>query len=200
MHIELRRWADVLLIAPASMDIIWKIATGITDSFALSVIAAWDPRKPVFICPAANTFMINNPRCVRALKDLEECHLIEPVVGKMLACGDVGKGAMASVNEIIEAMERVLKSRSKLGEDSARGRALPALELNHHSDLYLLQESWIAHYKSSWIKRLARRIQVYNGLRSLQNIENAIQVVVNIGCLACLSILCFHGRKWLERR
>ncbi|HVI39663.1 MAG TPA: bifunctional phosphopantothenoylcysteine decarboxylase/phosphopantothenate--cysteine ligase CoaBC [Anaerovoracaceae bacterium] len=109
-HISLAKKADLCLVAPATANIIGKIAGGIADNMATTVIMAL-AHAPVFICPAMNTNMYHNPIVQRNIKDLEELgyHFIEPRESR-LACGDLGKGALADVEVIIETVEKHLQS------------------------------------------------------------------------------------------
>ncbi|GAQ80769.1 phosphopantothenoylcysteine decarboxylase [Klebsormidium nitens] len=105
LHIELRKWADVLLIAPLSANTLAKIAGGLCDNLLTSVVRAWDFSKPFLVAPAMNTHMWDSPFTGRHLKELDTLgvRLIEPV-SKKLACGDVGNGAMAEPSKIVEAV------------------------------------------------------------------------------------------------
>ncbi|TDZ27445.1 putative thymidylate synthase [Colletotrichum spinosum] len=118
LHIELRRWADALLIAPLSANTLAKIANGLSDNLLLSVVRAWDPeglidgrKKKILVATAMNTAMHLHPVTGRHLKVLEEdwkwFHVIK-TIEKALACGDVGSGAMASVTTIQKAVEDTL--------------------------------------------------------------------------------------------
>ena len=103
-HIALAQWADVVLIAPASADIIAKLAAGIADDMlSTTMLAAW--KKPRIVCPAMNTDMYENPVTQRNLKTLAELgfSFVEPK-SDMLACGVVGKGAMANIPDILDAV------------------------------------------------------------------------------------------------
>ncbi|KAJ7564438.1 hypothetical protein O6H91_02G017600 [Diphasiastrum complanatum] len=106
LHIELRKWADALLIAPLSANTLAKIAGGICDNLLTSVVRAWDFSKPVFVAPSMNTFMWDSPFTVRHLTAIEELGviIISPT-SKKLACGDIGVGAMAEVS-IIDSIVR----------------------------------------------------------------------------------------------
>lgn len=112
-HIELRRWADILLIAPASANIISKASIGITDNLLLSVMRAWDFTKPCLLCPAMNTFMWIHPSTANSLNILRSWgwHIIDPIE-KKLACADVGSGAMASVSSIVSTVVDYLRNPS----------------------------------------------------------------------------------------
>lgn len=109
-HISLAKKADLCLVAPATANIIGKIACGIADDMATTVIMALE-RAPVFICPAMNTNMYENPIVQRNIKTLTELgyHLIEPKESR-LACGDLGKGALADVEIIVDTVRKHLES------------------------------------------------------------------------------------------
>jgi phosphopantothenoylcysteine decarboxylase len=108
LHIELRRWADVLLIAPASANFLAKASMGCADNLLLSVVRAWDFNKPCFLCPAMNTFMWDHPVTAPTIKTLESWgfEVLGPVV-KMLACKEVGNGAMISVDAIVHHIRKL---------------------------------------------------------------------------------------------
>lgn len=109
-HIDLIKDIDVVLIAPASANIISKIANGIGDDM-LSTLALVAYDKPIYLAPAMNTKMYDNPHIQRNMETLREVGVkfIEPR-SSLLACQDVGKGAMETVDNIIEIMETHEKS------------------------------------------------------------------------------------------
>ena len=98
-HIELARWADLLLIAPATANIIGKAANGICDDLLSTTICACD--CPQLFAPAMNSRMYHNSAVQRNLKQLQEqgVKLVDPVIGS-LACGDSGTGKMAEPEDI----------------------------------------------------------------------------------------------------
>lgn len=109
-HIELRRWADVLVIAPLSANTLAKLAGGLCDNLLTCVFRAWDFAKPVVIAPAMNTHMWESPFTHMHLRQLEglgalglKLTVVAPVK-KTLACADVGMGAMAEVDAITKAI------------------------------------------------------------------------------------------------
>tara|TARA_B100000767_G_scaffold43357_1_gene37322 strand:- start:705 stop:1424 length:720 start_codon:yes stop_codon:yes gene_type:complete len=113
LHIELRRWADILVIAPCSANTLAKLANGLCDDLLSCIVRAWDfkdPNKRLVIAPAMNTMMWESPFTQKHLSTLVELgggtmdnqkrvQIIGPVE-KTLACGDVGNGAMASPEDI----------------------------------------------------------------------------------------------------
>lgn len=110
LHIELRRWADVLVIAPADANTMAKMANGICDNLLTCVVRAWDCRKPLLYCPSMNTLMYEHPLTRKHQAVLKEFGYVEiPCVTKMLACGDNGIGAMASVRTIVTSIQSYCK-------------------------------------------------------------------------------------------
>ncbi len=110
-HISLAKKADLCLIAPASANIIGKLANGIADDMLSTVVMAMN-NVPVYICPAMNTNMYINPIVQKNITFLAECgyRFIEPKED-VLACGDIGKGALADVDTIIGTVEEYLNGK-----------------------------------------------------------------------------------------
>ena len=104
-HILLSRDADLLVVAPASADILARMAAGIADDLAATVLLATD--KPVLVAPAMNVQMWEHPATQANMTTLEArgVQRIGPEIGDM-ACGEHGPGRMAEVPEIIAAIER----------------------------------------------------------------------------------------------
>lgn len=101
LHIELRRWADMMVIAPLGANTMAKIANGLCDNLLTSVVRAWDWNKPFVVAPAMNTFMWNSPFTEQHLNVLRELGArVVPPIAKKLACGDDGVGAMALIDDI----------------------------------------------------------------------------------------------------
>lgn len=106
LHIELVKWADKLIIAPASANTISRLATGITNDLLTSVFLAYG-KKPVLMFPAMNTEMWANARIQEhktKLETLSHVGIINPVSG-LLACGDVGAGKFPEVNAVVDLIE-----------------------------------------------------------------------------------------------
>jgi len=107
-HIALADWADIVVVAPATANIIGKAANGIADDLlSTTLCAAW--AKPILLAPAMNCNMWSNPavqRNVRTLKDVG-VELAGPVEGR-LANGAVGMGRMAEPGDILAAIEKAL--------------------------------------------------------------------------------------------
>src|SRR5262245_36875507 len=133
LHIELRRWADALVIAPLDANTLAKLANGLSDNCLTCVWRAWDRARPVVLAPAMNTLMWEHPLTARHLRQLAEdagggeppasldlAELVDwinahcprlavaPPQSKRLACDDVGVGAMASPEAIVATVGRLL--------------------------------------------------------------------------------------------
>ncbi len=132
-HIEFRRWADLLVVAPLDANTLAKFAVGLADNFLTCLFRAWDFTRPVVLAPAMNTLMWDSSVTRRHFRQLLEDHgdggpptpwsvhdapalfarhaprlrLVAPE-SKRLACGDVGVGAMAEVDQILAAVRRQL--------------------------------------------------------------------------------------------
>ncbi|KAJ8452799.1 hypothetical protein Cgig2_014562 [Carnegiea gigantea] len=116
LHIELRRWADIMVIAPLSANTLGKIAGGLCDNLLTCVVRAWDYSKPLFVAPAMNTFMWSNPFTEKHLVSIDELGItLIPPVTKRLACGDYGNGAMAEPSLIYKTIRLFLESHPVSG-------------------------------------------------------------------------------------
>ncbi|EDR13426.1 uncharacterized protein LACBIDRAFT_182812 [Laccaria bicolor S238N-H82] len=115
LHIELRRWADVVLVAPCSANTLSKIAQGLCDNLVTSLMRALAPTTPTYIFPAMNTLMYEHPLTaehIRIVKDIVHYNVVGPI-GKNLACGDVGIGAMTEWKDVVKiVIDRFHLSRS----------------------------------------------------------------------------------------
>jgi phosphopantothenoylcysteine decarboxylase len=114
LHIELRKKADLFLIAPLSANSLAKISSGICDNLLTCVARAWNFRsgKPFLVAPAMNTAMWDHPATSSSINTIKGwgVQVIEPQV-KELACGDVGNGALAEVGVIVSKVKEALALR-----------------------------------------------------------------------------------------
>ena len=106
-HISVAKWADVFVVAPATANVIAKFAHGICDDMLTTTFLAC--KAPKVIAPAMNTNMYDNPITQQNLQSLRSLGMqsVEPVSG-LLACGDTGRGKMADIDIIEEAVEMAL--------------------------------------------------------------------------------------------
>jgi phosphopantothenoylcysteine decarboxylase len=135
LHIRLRRWAEVLLIAPLDANTLAKLANGMTDNCLTCVWRAWEPARPVVLAPAMNTRMWEHPATARHLRQLaadggasigpdvaidevgqqinQACPQLRivPPQAKLLADGDYGVGALAPLDQIVATVAEVCRAR-----------------------------------------------------------------------------------------
>lgn len=106
-HIALARQADAFVVVPATADAIAKIAHGIADDMVTSTILA--ATCPIAVCPAMNVHMYENAATQENLRILKErgMTVVEPATGR-LASGEVAKGALAPVDDIVAAVRGML--------------------------------------------------------------------------------------------
>ena len=114
-HINLADSADVFIIAPATANVIGKIAAGIADDLLTTVLMA--TQAPVLIAPAMNIHMYENPILQENLRKLRRIgyHILEPAEG-YLACGYEGKGRLQDPEKIVGEVEHLLKTKDLSGE------------------------------------------------------------------------------------
>jgi len=104
-HIPWSRWAEVAIVAPATANLLGKLAAGLADDAVTTLLTALPATTPVVLAPAMNTQMWLNPvvqRNLATLLALGRFHCVGPVSGR-LACGDEGLGAMAGPAEVLSA-------------------------------------------------------------------------------------------------
>ena len=112
-HIALSRWADLILIAPATANIMENIANGSANDFINTIVLA--SNKKIFLAPAMNVKMWENEATQINITKLESRNfiLIGPSIGQ-LACGEYGEGRMASINEIEFTIKNHFNKNKKL--------------------------------------------------------------------------------------
>lgn len=114
-HISLARKADIFIVAPASANIIGKIANGIADDMLSTTIMAADCKR--IIAPAMNTHMYRNPIVQKNIATLKSLgyEFLSPSSGR-LACGDIGEGKLADVNTIVDYIVRGVAKKDMEGK------------------------------------------------------------------------------------
>ena len=108
-HISLSRWADLILIAPATANTIAKLSQGLSDDLASTIVLA--SNKNIFLAPAMNVRMWEHNSNKENLKKLKEFgyQIIGPEIGDM-ACGEYGEGKMSEPKEIINKIKIYFKN------------------------------------------------------------------------------------------
>lgn len=116
-HISLPDWCDAMIVAPATANVIGKMAAGIADDALTTTICSCTARKPIVVAPAMNDKMWESPATQHAIETIQSWNnvtVIEPVCGP-LACGTEGKGRMPEVEVLQEALEYALAKKDLTG-------------------------------------------------------------------------------------
>jgi phosphopantothenoylcysteine decarboxylase len=108
LHIDLRNWADILVIAPISANTLAKISNGYCDDLLTNVARAWDFNKKFIVAPAMNSKMWNHPITAEQINKISSwgIEVVYPQ-SKLLVCKEEGIGAMAQIDSIIERINYV---------------------------------------------------------------------------------------------
>ncbi|RUT36252.1 bifunctional phosphopantothenoylcysteine decarboxylase/phosphopantothenate--cysteine ligase CoaBC [Paenibacillus zeisoli] len=120
-HIDLADWADLVLVAPATANIIAKMSVGIADDMLSTTLLATE--APIMLAPAMNVHMYQHPTVVRNLADLAArgVMMAEPGEG-LLACGYVGKGRMEEPESLVRIVEAFFDRQMRLSSKPLKGR------------------------------------------------------------------------------
>lgn len=180
-HIDLRRWASALVIAPLSANTLAKIANGLCDNLLTSVVRAWDRSRPIILAPAMNTVMWEHPA---TQEHLDKVHSWFPnttvvmPVEKKLACNEVGLGAMAMIEDIKKATDEALRWQFPLLPDGSGAfddyERCSGIPVGNHPGAFGFQRKYDVHSgvdlytRDGWQVRamedgVVRRIEVFTG-------------------------------------
>jgi phosphopantothenoylcysteine decarboxylase/phosphopantothenate--cysteine ligase len=114
LHVDLARWCDVFVVAPASANTLSKLAQGRADDLLSSVFLALEPHKNVLLFPAMNSVMLAHPFTQQNIEDIKKLRtlnnlFVSPTDAGILACEEVGLGKLPSVDEIIEMIPTMIR-------------------------------------------------------------------------------------------
>lgn len=122
VHIELRRWADIILVCPCSANTLAKISNGLCDNLLTSLIRATNPKEtPVILFPSMNTMMYEHPITAKQIKTVVEDFGLQVYgpISKTLACGDEGLGAMMEWKDIVDLVVKQSVTHPKVKPELA---------------------------------------------------------------------------------
>jgi phosphopantothenoylcysteine decarboxylase/phosphopantothenate--cysteine ligase len=124
-HISWAKWADALVIAPASANTIARLAAGFADDPVTTLYLTF--RGSVLVAPAMNTAMLEHPATLAAMETLRRrgAVIVDPGTG-LLACGDKGRGKLAAVEDILAAVRNLPFGLEKASEPAAASSSLAA--------------------------------------------------------------------------
>jgi phosphopantothenoylcysteine decarboxylase/phosphopantothenate--cysteine ligase len=114
LHVDLARWCDVFVVAPASANTLSKLARGMADDLLSSVFLALESHKNVLLFPAMNSVMLAHPFTQQNIDDIKKLRtlnnlFVSPTDAGILVCEEIGLGKLPSVDEIIEMIPTMIK-------------------------------------------------------------------------------------------
>ncbi|MCB0342048.1 MAG: bifunctional phosphopantothenoylcysteine decarboxylase/phosphopantothenate--cysteine ligase CoaBC [Pseudobdellovibrionaceae bacterium] len=113
-HIDLPKWADALVIAPATANTINSMAAGLASDLLGNILLAWEPQKPLLVVPAMNQKMWAHPSVQKSIDQLKSWHhVIVPPTSGNLACGETGLGRLAEPEVIFSQIVKQLNPQGK---------------------------------------------------------------------------------------
>ncbi len=181
-HITLAKWADLIVIVPATANVIAKVVHGIADDFLTTTFLACHTKK--MICPAMNVHMYENQVTQENIAKAKQLGytIVEPVVG-YLACQDTGKGKLASIDAIEEAINQEFKRKQLLCNKNILITAGPTQEaldpvrfISNHSS----GKQGFAIAKAA--KELGANVTVVSGPVNILDIEGVNTIHVKSAC------------------
>lgn len=120
LHIELRRWADVLIVAPLTANSLSKIALGLCDNLLTCVIRAWNTQYPIIVAPLMVNYSYSNVITKRHLEFIKNSmpwiEVLKPVEKVFGSYGEIGMGGMSTENEITARLKDIMKQKFGLQE------------------------------------------------------------------------------------
>lgn len=114
-HIHVSRWADQIILCPATANVLNKLAAGIADDAVTTVfVAGYGLKKPMLVVPAMNTMMWQYPATQQSIKTLTDwgVEIMQPQIGD-LACGEQGAGRMSEIEDILQQADQQCMDRQK---------------------------------------------------------------------------------------
>lgn len=143
LHIDLCKWANIVVVAPCSANTLAKISYGFCDNLLCSIVRAWPDNFPLIIAPAMNTEMWDKFETQEQLERLykhRNFSCINPI-SKKLACGDTGTGAMADIDTIVKEVQE----KTRWNWPFMLGAACPGVPVDNHPGSFGFQRKHSKH-------------------------------------------------------
>ena len=224
-HISLADWADMVLIAPATYNIIGKVANGIADDMLTTIISAVSTRKPVFFALAMNVNMYENPILKENIDKLKSYgyRFIEVEEG-LLACNYVAKGRMTEPEDIVAEIERydiyskienfntALKDKKVLitsGRTKENIDAIRYLSNNSSGKMgYSLAQAAIDLGAEVTLISGPTNLEIPKGLKSFVSVESALEMYEKVDeyfgdtdiFIACAAVADYRPKEYKKEK
>jgi len=224
-HISLADWADVVLIAPATYNIIGKVANGIADDMLTTVISAVSVRKPVFFALAMNVNMYENPILKENIDKLKSFgyRFIDAKEG-LLACNYSAKGRMSEPEDIVDEIERYsIFSKIKNFDTALKGKKIlitsgrtkenidPVRYLSNNSSGkmgYSLAQAAVDLGAEVTLISGPTDLKVPNGLENFISVESALEMYEKVDeyfkntdiFIACAAVADYRPKEYKKEK
>ena len=224
-HISLADWADVVLIAPATYNIIGKVANGIADDMLTTVISAVSVRKPVFFALAMNVNMYENPILKENINKLKSFgyRFIDAEEG-LLACNYSAKGRMSEPEDIVNEIERYsIFSKIKNFDTALKGKKIlitsgrtkenidPVRYLSNNSSGkmgYSLAQAAVDLGAEVTLISGPTNLKVPNGLENFISVESALEMYEKVDeyfkntdiFIACAAVADYRPKEYKKEK
>ena len=224
-HISLADWADVVLIAPATYNIIGKVANGIADDMLTTVISAISVRKPVFFALAMNVNMYENPILKENINKLKSFgyRFIDAEEG-LLACNYSAKGRMSEPEDIVDEIERYsIFSKIKNFDTALKGKKIlitsgrtkenidPVRYLSNNSSGkmgYSLAQAAVDLGAEVTLISGPTDLKVPNGLENFISVESALEMYEKVDeyfkntdiFIACAAVADYRPKEYKKEK
>ena len=224
-HISLADWADVVLIAPATYNIIGKVANGIADDMLTTVISAISVRKPVFFALAMNVNMYENPILKENINKLKSFgyRFIDAEEG-LLACNYSAKGRMSEPEDIVDEIERYsIFSKIKNFDTALKGKKIlitsgrtkenidPVRYLSNNSSGkmgYSLAQAAVDLGAEVTLISGPTNLKVPNGLENFISVESALEMYEKVDeyfkntdiFIACAAVADYRPKEYKKEK
>ena len=224
-HISLADWADVVLIAPATYNIIGKVANGIADDMLTTVISAVSVRKPVFFALAMNVNMYENPILKENINKLKSFgyRFIDAEEG-LLACNYSAKGRMSEPEDIVDEIERYsIFSKIKNFDTALKGKKIlitsgrtkenidPVRYLSNNSSGkmgYSLAQAAVDLGAEVTLISGPTDLKVPNGLENFISVESALEMYEKVDeyfkntdiFIACAAVADYRPKEYKKEK
>lgn len=169
-HIHLVRWADVLLVAPATANFINKSAQGVGDDLLTTMFLAHDFKKPFLIAPAMNTAMYKHPVTQKSIQNLRDMgiEILETGSG-VLACGEEGQGRLLEPDLIVDAIMAALRQSAT---DSSHQQEASSQEYKNTTRARILITSGGTQEPIDSVRVISNLSSGTTGKKIAENLEN----------------------------
>ena len=224
-HISLADWADIVLIAPATYNIIGKVANGIADDMLSTILSAVSLRKPIFFALAMNVNMYENPILNENISKLKSYgyRFIDTNEG-LLACNYEAKGRMKEPEEIVDIIERYnLATKIENFKDALKGKKLLITSGRTREDIdpirylsnkssgkmgYSLAQAAVDLGAEVTLVSGPTNLSVPDGLKEFISVDSAIQMYEKVDekfkdtniFIACAAVADYRPKEYQDKK